>query len=574
MLKRAVLLTLLGVISATEFEAYDCREPKNAVFINNRECRKNKGHTNEEKILIVQEQVANMTAYRCTVTETVEAGYCGHASVDKHTDQSYYNKPIRMTIQNCRSIVETGQIEWRGTRHKVELDAVSYISFHTHGSVKYSTTNIECQGEPMRLESGDVVANMMKRVSLQVKVHRETVTTTKGRVTARDGQFIGFEAQGAGKAGMATYVWTPSLNQCTKVAAGEYTVQSVDGRTWFNSQHQIQIVAGESRYDEGCKTDLVSTDFEDLYIVKGTNAKRFNELNSNSVSLNAQYQAQINYVRGEARRALNREFTTKNNQLCHFIEDNNIHSNQKADGNVFIRNLGDVTAKFECEKVIVEADNNTKECYKQVAIIDSNQDRRFMDPDTRILLEKGDKTTCTVVDVPAIQATDGRILMYSPEEREVRVDALTESESVDIETKQYGIYPEDVVNAYLNSAFRKTYEEKWDEFTEGEEAGKTLVQSAASEAIRRYRESLSFPGILFGVDWEKIGNRCSIIVVGLVIIYTFKIAVGWSARACIVYGGGRTAGESILIALCTNMHLLNEEQKKRMAEKDEDKGEA
>ena len=76
------------------------------------------------------------------------------------------------------------------------------------------------------------------------------------------------------------------------------------------------------------------------------------------------------------------------------------------------------------------------------------------------------------------------------------------------------------------------------------------------------------------MDWEKIGNRCSIIVVGLVIIYTFKIAVGWSARACIVYGGGRTAGESILIALCTNMHLLNEEQKKRMAEKDEDNDKA
>ena len=564
----AVLL-LNAAVYASEFEAFNCEDPKEATFFKNSDCQKNRGHRLQESITIVQEKVSNLTAVRCELIETAEVGYCGHSSVTKLTDQSYFSKQVRISAANCRTIAESGTLKWSGLEHRIEMNAVNYIDYFTHGSVKFSTDNVACMGESLRLKNGDVVSNMLRRVSLQVRVHKEVMHVRKGRVATKGGVMVGYANQGVGKSGTSTYIWSPLEDECEKVTTGIFPMESLDGVNWFSHVHKIQIEKKQKRYDDKCSMQVYETDFQDVFIMISEDA-RTEEINVNSVNLNAQIQAQLNYNRAELKRKLNTKYDMKSDEICHYLQRMDVHENTQMGGEKFLRNIGDIAVSFECKKSIVSADNQTSDCYKQLPVKDREGKQWFLEPNTRILMKEGEKTTCSVVHVPALQTTDGRVVIHNPEEKEVSVEPIEDKESEEEVDGYNGLYPKEIVNAYLQNMLAPTIEEKWTEYTERGRGGQ-VMRRAAESVFKQYQE-LTLSKMLFGIDWDYIGNRCSIIVVGLAILYAIKVAVGVVAKSCIVYGGGeKSIGQSLMIGIFSQWHLLNEDQKKKGIEKQADK---
>ena len=64
----------------------------------------------------------------------------------KCLDESFYHVPIIVEPKKCLDAVRTGYFNLDGKDHKVGINKVSLDSYYSHGSIKYSGTNIECQG--------------------------------------------------------------------------------------------------------------------------------------------------------------------------------------------------------------------------------------------------------------------------------------------------------------------------------------------------------------------------------------------------------------------------------------------
>ena len=64
---------------------------------------------------------SNTTGYRCSVFETVTAGYCGHYSSTKVTDQSSFHMPKVVDGRQCMLAAKTGIMNIDGKDHKVGL---------------------------------------------------------------------------------------------------------------------------------------------------------------------------------------------------------------------------------------------------------------------------------------------------------------------------------------------------------------------------------------------------------------------------------------------------------------------
>ena len=109
--------------------------------------------------------------------------------------------------------------------------------------------------------------------------------------------------------------------------------------------------------------------------------------------------------------------------MCEKIAEMPLHETMRLGGSRFVRNMGDVSVTFTCRAVIVEAANKSDSCYKQVRVVEG-EEIYYLDPATRILLQKGSQTVCSVANVPAVQDTKGRLVVFDPEIRVVNPTSL------------------------------------------------------------------------------------------------------------------------------------------------------
>ena len=78
------LLVLTALVTAQDFESYNCDNPLDARMLAHEKCQDHPGHTITQEYTIAQTMTKqNTTGYLCEVHRTVVVDYCGHASVTK-----------------------------------------------------------------------------------------------------------------------------------------------------------------------------------------------------------------------------------------------------------------------------------------------------------------------------------------------------------------------------------------------------------------------------------------------------------------------------------------------------------
>ena len=487
----------------------------------------------------------------------------------KVTDESSYHVPTRVTSEACRQAAEEGVLVWAGREHQVAQDRINLIDYFTHGSLDWSSTNVACTGEPVRRKDGSVTANLMRRVQMQFKIQTIQTMTIHEEVSTMNGKHLGPYRQGYGRDGMATVVWDAPEKQCNLGVVGKMPLTTTNNREYYNHDHLVQLTRGITSYDTNCGQSYIKTDLEGIYMIKAERGIKLAKMNINSVDFNAQLQVQINYLSSEVSQRFGKHYKRNHDPDCRDIMSSPLHETVKLDSNSFLRNLGDVSVKFDCQPIRVNAMNVTDKCYKAVPVTDSLGKPWFLEPESKILVEKSSETFCSVANVPIVRGVDKNYYAFDPKPRQVVITHLSNEIPTSDDSRQKGIYAVETIQKWLDHAYLNTYAEHLAvAYNVKGENGETVYD--ASEALHRTYElatQIDIEGWLLGFNWDRIGGRCSIIVVsamGTYLLYAFGMFV---SRALIIYAGSDlNVTVSAFKAAFSQIYLLTEQLKWKRSE--------
>ena len=355
---------------------------------------------------------------------------------------------------------------------------------------------------------------MLRTVTLQVLVEEVNLEVYKGSVLAYDGHLVGDYDYGGGKIKSSTVVWkTEDKEKCKMAAITKMRFQTRDGKTLYNHQKMVQLQKLGPIYDAQCDVTGYKTDVKGIILVRGGATLKLREMSEESVSLNAQYQTQLNFIDSEITRKIQEHYTYSIDPKCRAITDAVVHKTRRLRDDVFMRNLGDLTVTFKCSQVVVQASNTTEKCYKQLAVV-HNGERKFLDVDTRILIRKGTETFCSLANIPVVRDTRGVLFAYDPKPRNVKVTGIqTVKEKANLEEK--GIYPAEAVESWLEHAFLQGFEETAALMYEVADGSGLNLDEAVQTVQSTFQAIRDFDveEWVIGRNWEAIGRKCSIIVV-------------------------------------------------------------
>ena len=415
---------------------------------------------------------------------------------------------------------------------------------------------------------------MLREVNVQIQITEVPLSVYKGEVYEYDGHKVGKYREGAGKEKTTTVVWSMEDDKrCNMALIGKMAFQTTDDKAFYNHDRMVQVKKGAATYNAECKIAGWSTDISGLVLVDGRKTMRLRTISSESVNLNAQYQSQLNFLDQEISRKIEESYQLSMDPQCKEIQASSVHQTIRLSHNKFSRNMGDVTATFKCKEVEVKMANVTDKCYKQLRVSQNGRER-YLEVNTRILLDRGTETICSVANVPIVRDTKGVLFAFDPEPRTVRItDIITIEQSH--EGVERGLYPEEVVNSWLQHAYVQGY---------GETAA-VMMGGDKSDAVQTWREAalsvqdaynvvkdFDLKEWIIGRNWEKFGRNCSIVVViWMAVQGVVKISQIISIFA-IGYGTELPVKECIKHALFSECHVysavrgLNQEEAIEMSE--------
>ena len=561
---------VLVVTQGQELEGYDCRNPSEAKFYRHDDCNLHNTNLRTEDYFIVQNNARrNMTAHRCELHVTTIVGYCGHYSATKVTDESSYHVPTRVTSEICRQAANEGVLVWGGHEHQISQEKITMIDYFTHGALDWSSTNVACTGETMRRKDGSVTANLMRRVQLQFRIQTIQTMTINEAVSTMGGKQLGPYRQSYGQDGMATVVWNAPEKLCNLGVVGKMPLTTTNSREYYNHDHLVQLTRGITSYDVNCGQSYVKTDLDGIYLIRAERGIKLAKMNINSLDFNAQMQTQINYLSSEVSQKFGRQYKKRHDPDCRDIMNSPLHETVKIDSNSFLRNLGDVSVKFECQPVRVHAMNNTDKCYKAVPVTDNSGKPWFLEPESKILVEKSSETYCSVANVPIVRGVDRNYYAFDPTPRQVVITTISNEIPSSDDPRQKGIYAEETIKQWLDNAYLNSYAEHLAvAYNVKGENGDTVYDAA--EALHRTYElakKIDIEGWLLGLNWDRIGGRCSIAVVSAMASYLLYGIAMFVSKAMIIYGGGDfNVAVSALKAAFSQIYLLTEAIKRKRGE--------
>ena len=428
-------------------------------------------------------------------------------------------------------------------------------------------------GEALRLKNGQINQNMLREVNVQILITKVPLSVHKGEVFEYDGHRVGKYMEGGGKVKTSTIAWEVQERECRMALIDKLSFQTSDDKTYYNHERMVQVKRGQAVYDSDCKVAGWSTDIRGLILVDGRKTIKIRSLTTDAVNINSHYQSQLNYLDREIERKIEERYQLSMDPQCKNIQASSVHQTVRLSHNEFSRNMGDVTVMFKCKEVTVTAANVTDRCFKQLRV---NQDgrERYMDVNTRILLDRGTETYCSISAVPVVRDKNGVLLAYDPKPRSVKItDMMTIEKSH--EGIERGLYPEESVTAWLDHAYIQGYAETVAVMMEddGDNGVRTWREAAASvRDTYNVVKDFDLKDWIVGRNWEKFGRNCSIVVVIWIAIQGVAKIGQIMAIFAIGYGTDLPTKECVKHALCSECHVytavraLNKEENIEMKE--------
>ena len=407
---------------------------------------------------------------------------------------------------------------------------------------------------------------MMRQVKLQILVEKIPVMVHNNVVSTMDGHRLGNYNNGEGRVKSDTVTWeVDSIRKCKKIAVAEMMMKSRDGKIWYSHEHMVQLQMKGKAYDGDCKVSGYSTDVENVYMTdanKNIKLKNYKDLN---VRYNAQLQVQINYVDSEILRRLSERYKTSMDPLCQDVQEAKIHQTVRRSGNAFMRNVGDATVTFECSKTMVESVVDEK-CFKQLPVKDGSGKRWYLDPQTRILLLKGAETICSPSQIPVLKDMENDYVIHDPQPRQVQMTHIQVIQTSETTRGQKGLYAEEIVDQYLENSYLQDFQESYAVVYEAKSSSGATVFEEAEHLRSTFDmiKDIDVVGLITGLNLQRVGGICSIIVVCCMSVYTVYHVIVFVFKVIIVYGAEDSYYLAAIRALCTSVHLLQEDSNARI----------
>ena len=251
------------------------------------------------------------------------------------------------------------------------------------------------------------------------------------------------------------------------------------------------------------------------------------------------------------------------------LHNYDIADTQRIANNRFIKTLGDISVTFDCMETQV-APNPSEVCHSMAAVTDINGDKWFLNPVNRILMTQAIVVPCVAATLPVYRNKENQMITFNPSKtiiNNVQPKHLVPN-STDENT---GLYPQDLVKDWLKFSFLQ----HWNKFSYSSivnmlcqsddcKQGHTNIQAMSDYvggALSKYT-TMTAEKLLFGFDIEKTGQICSIIVVGLLILYAIYFIITWTIRFILFKQEDINIGAILCRATFPNFFLITKDQTK------------
>ena len=562
---------VLGAVKADLFTAFNCQNPQNTKFVSHDECHKPIASTRSQQFKILQRKsVSDLNGFSCAGYRTVEVSYCGAYDHNKHTGESSFNVPIIFSQLECLAMISSKTFTTDSTSFPLVMNSLNSIKFFTHGGVSYTGTNIHCTGQSLRLKNGEVNSNMMRQEHVIIEIRRYQLIEVDGIVIDPITQVKLAEIQrGFAKDGLKTFIWTNTKKRCQLLQIMEINLNSNNGIDWVSHEHKIKISTVDTFHHTGCNIKITKTNANNIFLADPSqNNDMIQQIDAPNVDLSVELQTRFSFIYGEMTKLLNQDYKELD-PVCHMLHNFDIADTQRIGNNRFIKTLGDISVTFDCMETQV-APNPSELCHSMAAVTDINGGKWFLNPVNRILMTQAITVPCVAASLPVYRNKDNQMITFNPSKTIIN-NVQSKHLAPNSTNENTGLYPQDLVRNWLKFSFLQ----HWNKFSytsivnmlcqnDDCKQGHTNIQAMSDYvggALSKIT-TLTAGKLLFGLDIEKLGQICSIIVVCLLFLYAIYFIITWTIRFTLFKQEGINIGAIICRATFPNIFLITKDQTK------------
>ena len=538
------LFLLLAVMTTVwtddTFIAFDCTDPQKTEFFDHKLCHIQSDRLMKKDFAIIQQrEVDRISGYFCEGTLTTRTGYCGRYSHDKFTGQDSFEVSMMIPEETCRRMVEEQVFDTGSQSLQVKIGAVTYIHTFTHGGVIFDGYNLACTGGELRLDDESINTNMIQQRHYKIKVIPTNLVISKNEVIDPYTQTVlGPFSTGYANSYSTTYIWIPERPQCDKLKIMDTALESTTPDTWYSDHHQIQLRTTDTFFDQACKIKLINTDTPGLYL--SPTPVELETVSEKDVDLSTDLRIRFDYTNGKVRESLTHSYKSRH-PMCRKIYDNPMEAISRIGDATFIRNLGEVSVQFTCNKLEV-APVVDDICHSMTKVQDHKGKTWFLEPVTRILFQTAVIIPCQSARVPVYRTTNSELVTYSPERRVITTTEITSFNHTSPRPGAPGLYSLQMVKNWLQFAWlqhltKHTYSFIsqaicQDNSCQGVHNDPNQLYGMLGSAVHKATNLMS-ASFWLGIDMEAIGRKCSIAVCIMTSIYAVYWIVSWGLRCAL-----------------------------------------
>ena len=537
------ILFIVPMITADDtFLGFDCTNPSGSEFYDHKICHKHTDRLVKSQFEIIQDKVVDhLDGFFCKGEITSITGYCVRYSHNKFTGQDSYSIPLIFNQDSCRMMIEKQAYDTGAQTMPIKLGALNTLKTFTHGSVTFDGTNVACTGGELRLEAGVMNTNMIQQLHYKIEVSSSKLIISNKEVIDPYTQInLGPLSLGYSTSSTMTYVWDPTRPECDKLKVMTSTFESAIPDIWFSDHHQIQVRVTGTYYDQSCKIKLMNTDTPGLYL--SPTPTELDHVASKDVDMSMDLRIRFDYVNNKIISSLSSNYKSRH-PMCSKL-NYPIDSIIRTGDSTFIRNLGEASVEFTCNKIEV-APVTDKVCHTMMKVVDHDGKPWFLEPVTRILFHSAVVIPCVSARVPVYRNTKSQLVTYAPDRKLISTSTPPGNNITTPSPDAPGMYPLIMVRNWLQYAWlqhlsKHSYSFISQAVCQSPECQQVhtdpghllgMISQAANNASK-----ILTTKFWLGIDIEAIGRRCSIAVCIMLAIYIVYGTATWCMRFAMFRG--------------------------------------
>ena len=560
-----------------KIQAYNCQRPVNIhQYQRKTVCNEDEMETSERKqFTIVQKaKVQYSTGWRCEVLKSTWVFRCGAWGHLKLARIPQVAHSISVSPQWCSEMVSRRKfkVDQSGQSFQLDIDRVNIITVTEAGELKETNDKITCTGQQLRT-NGVLHTNVVELAEYKVTIRTEQYHIKDNQLEAVSSHLtLPCKVNTFGcVTGTGTYTYDPVVQKCPLQRVRDIAARKVMQTYLLDDEAQLLLnQTGKTRIP-GCTQELITTDYDDLYIMEPNQASTFPMLRAEELEMDREVKLLGDYLNFRL------EDTTRD--LKQGIDKGTCESTTDSTTPIQIRDevfafvKGDLYFSFKCQKTTVVVAERSK-CYTDIPV---EGDFEFADSVTRVLKHHSTIVPCNH-HFPLTVKTMTNWIELSPHIKIVpEPQANKHRPKAHIRHKSFvdgGLYTNTELINWENLLNFPTYQKA---LLTGVSLGSCIKEGQCQEEsgeVRTYDFDRLIPGVMEKLDFmatirKWIETNGAYLSAGVIVLVAFKILVDVTLITLTLVKEGPRAAAAMLVALYWNSrHQMRTIQRRNQREQE------